>query len=222
MTEETQGAAPEAQPSETTLDQVYEQFNVDTEAQEFRPQPTAQPQQTVQPPAFTPPDPVLNQDAYRQWAMAQQQDTNSIKQSLAELRQLHGQQMALQMKAREEADIKAAVQAIKKSGFEADDEFIEVALGVKARQDPRLMTLYQNRHQKPQAWKAALGAVANEFKGKFAFKTDPQIAENLRAAKQSVQTSAATNKGPTGDDARFSNKSGKDFDAEWQRYLNSQ
>lgn len=219
--ENTQEAAPEAQPSE--LEQVYQEFNVDQAAQEFRPQPTAQPQQSyqqpAQPTAFTPPDPLLNQDGYRQWVTAQHQETTTLKQSLSQLQQQFGALVGQQIKAREEADIKAAVSAIKGAGFKADDEFIEVALGVKARQDPRLMQLYQNRHQKPEAWKRALGAVANEFKGKFAFREDPQLAENLRAAKQSVQTSASAPRQPAGDDARFAGKSGRDFDAEWSRYV---
>lgn len=222
MTDQTtQDAAPEAQPSE--LEQVYQQYNVDAQASEFRPQPTATPTPVAytppQPPAFNAPDPVLNPDQYKSWAQTQTTETQGLKQSLTELKQLFGAYTAQQMKAREEADIKAAVQAIKQSGFDADDEFIEVALGVKARKDPRLMNLYNNRHQSPQAWKAALGAVANEFKGKFALRTDPQLAENMRAAKQSTQTSASTQRQATGDDARFEGKSGRDFDREWERYV---
>ena len=61
---------------------------------------------------------------------------------------------------------------------------MEIALGLKARRDPKFMSIYQNRHKNPAAWNAALGAVAGEIKSKVQFRQDSQLTENVIAAKE--------------------------------------
>ena len=206
----------EQQPS--SLDDVYKKFNVEETAKQFQPQPPAPPtpqyQERPEQQPTAAPDPVLDPDAYRRWASGQATDVSTLKQSIKQLQNTFGAIAAREMKAREEADIRDAVQTVKKAGFEHDDDFIEIALGQKARQDPRFMNLYQGRHQNPQAWRAAVGAYANELKGKYAFRADLQLAENVRAARNS--TSATPNKTEAKTSAEEYLEEAKD-PAEWQR-----
>lgn len=220
----TQGASETPSTSDSsqdggdqTLEQVYKQFNVDEVANDFQPQRQQQQQQAPAENAM--PDPVLDPSGHRNW---QAQQSNVFKQSL---QAIHGQLTQLQverMKAQEETDIRQAVSRVKeKIGGTLDDDFIEIALGQKARRDPKFLSIYQNRGKNPNAWNAALGAVANEFKGKFQYRTDPQLTENTRAAKQSTQTSLTTkdqdDRSPL--EKRLEGKTGREFTAEWDRMV---
>lgn len=234
QTSQQQAPAQGSQTTEAggdTLEKVYKEFNVDQMAANFRPQPAAQPaqaqaQQPVQHAAAAAPngsvenvpDPVLQPDQFKAWARDQ---VNTLRQGHQQVQGMLSSMQAAQLRQQEESEIKAAVSAVKQAGFEAEDDFVEIALGQKARNDPRFLMVYNNRRTNPQAWQRALGAFANEAKGKYAFKTDSTLAENVRAAKASTQTTQAQNNAqePTGDEKRFAGKVGKDFDAEWNRYV---
>jgi len=221
MTEETQTPSTEqATSTETTLDSVYKEYGIEEQASNFT--ETVRPQAKVEETKPDPiiPDPTLDPDGHKQYMLTEHREKSELSKALHEVKGFIGQQNAAAMRAKEEADIKKAVSKVKESGFEAGDDFIEIALGQKARQDPKFMTLYQNRDKNPQAWSKALGAVANEFKGKYAFKTDPQLTENTRAAKTSTQNMATTRTQSSGDDARFEGKTGAAFEREWAAYTN--
>lgn len=217
---QTQSQAPETSQQSPTLDQVYKQFNVEAEAQSFQPQRQVQAQQQQQQKAESVvPDPVLDPQGYKSW---QGQQSQFVQQALSQIQGQLTQFQRERLVAKEEADIKSAVQKFKSvAGDEVDDDAAEVALGLKARKDPRFLAVYQNRDKNPQAWQAAVSAYAGEFKSKNQFKIDPQIAENQRAAKQSIQGSQAKQKDdePTGDDKRFHGKTGRGFDREWRNYI---
>lgn len=219
--EEQQSSQEQTASTEVqSLDQVYEKFNVEAEAQSFQPaKETVQPVAPVQQNP-TVPDPVLDPAGYKQWASSQHEFT---QKALSSLTQKISQYERSQVVAREEADIKQAVSKFKAVAGDVDDDVAEVALGHKARKDPKFLSVYQNRGKNPAAWNAAVSAYANEFKGKYSFKSDPQLAENQRAAKLSTQGSQAKQKDetPSGDEGRFHGKRGKDFEAEWSRYVNS-
>lgn len=216
-----QTTSQEAPATQETLDQVYSKYNVESGASEFQPQRQQQPQQFApqQPaqPAAVIPDPVLDRDGFQRWQANQtQQITQEISRTNAQIA-AYGR---AESQRREEADIQSAVTQFKSVvGDVMDADMAEVALGQRARKDPKFAAVYNNRSQNPQAWKAAVNALGHEWKGKTQFKTDPQLAENVRAAKQSIQGSP--NKpadGPKGDEARFDGKNGRDFTAEWSRY----
>jgi hypothetical protein len=213
---ESQTASNETQ----SLDQVYEKFNVESEAQSFQPQREVQQAAPVkQNPAV--PDPVLDPAGHKAW-LGQQSDLT--QQALSQISQKLSQFERAQVLQREEADIKNAVQKFRAvAGEDVDDDIAEVALGHKARKDPKFLSVYQNRHKNPQAWNAAVSAYANEFKGKHTFKVDSQIAENQRAAKLSTQGSQTQQKddAPKGDGARFHGKTGHAFTQEWDRYVSN-
>lgn len=217
--EQEQTASPEQQSSnEQTLEQVYQEFKVDDVAQQFQPQIQQQaPQQQPQYAAPVVPDPVLDPNGFKAHIGRLEAAPNLSRMALHEIAQLK-QSISRQQ---EEADIKTAVAKVKeKLGGDVDDDFVEVALGQKARKDSKFASLYANRGRNPQAWNAALAAVGNELKGKYQFRADSQLTENIRAAKQSTQSSLTT-KEESGNslDKRFEGKSGRDFDQEWARLI---
>ena len=185
-----QGTSTEAAP-EQTLEQVYKQFNVDETAQQFQPSAPQQPSQPAAPqqPMSEVPDPILDPQGFKSWSTTQ---AKSTQEALSKLHQTQQQIYVAEMQRREEADIRSAVQKVQEKVGDIDSDFVEIALGQKARKDPKFMSIYQNRNKNPAAWNAALGAVASEFKGKYQFRQDPQLTENLRAAKQSTQGSLTT------------------------------
>lgn len=210
------------QTAEPTLDDVYKQFNVEETANTFQQQPvqqqvTQQPQQSSAP-ALTGseiPDPILDQNGFRSWLATQNTD---LRKTLGELRTTQQQIVLAEMRRREESDIQSAVRTVKSKFGEIDDDAVEIALGVKARKDPRFMSIYQNRYRKPEAWNAALNAVANELKGRYTFRQDSQLTENVRAAKQSTQSSLTTkdqaNQNPL-EDRLSKAQSQREFDQVW-------
>jgi hypothetical protein len=190
--EEQQTVSDEQQSSDKTLDQVYKEFNVEETASSFNPAPQAQPAVTQQPTGAEIPDPILDQNGFKSYIAKQ---NSEYSQALSQLTAAQRQIVAGEMRRREEADIKSAVAQVReKVGSDMDDDFIEIALGQKARKDPRFLSIFQNREKNPAAWRAALGAVGNEMKSKFQFKADPQLTENVRAAKQSTQSSLTSNR----------------------------
>ena len=222
-----QTTSVEAPATQDTLDQVYSKYNVEAQANEFQPQ-RQQPQQQFAPqpapqaqqPQMVIPDPVLDPQGYTRWQANQQ---TLVQQALSQVQGQITQFQRAELVRREEADIQAAVSKFKSVvGDAIDNDMAEVALGQRARKDPKFAAVYNNRGQNPAAWNAAVNALANEWKGKTQFKQDPQLAENVRAAKQSIQGSQnRPSDGPTGDEARFQGKNGREFEAEWSRYINT-
>lgn len=232
MAEQEQSVSQEPQTStdtsEPTLEQVYKQFNVEETASEFRQEPIQRqepviPQQTATPNLGSEiPDAVLDQAGFKSWLAAQSADT---RKALGELRQTQQRIAVAEMRRQEESDIKGAVSTVKELvGGELDDDFVEIALGQKARKDPRFARIWSDRHKNPAALKAALRAVGNEFKGKYQFRQDSQLTENVRAARQSTQTTqttqADTSDNPV-DKALAGAKTQKEFENIWARYLHN-
>lgn len=216
--EEQQAPSQEQTPStEPTLDDVYKEFKVDDVAQSFQPPPQQAPQQPAPQAQPAIPDPVLDPNGFKAYVARLEATPHLSRMALAEVAQLK----QFISRTQEEADIKSAVSLVKeKVGGEVDDDMIEIALGQKARKDQKFAALYAQRHTNPRAWKAALGAVGNELKGKFQFRTDPQLTENTRAAKQS--TASLTTKDDSSAnplDKRLEGKTGRDFEREWDRLV---
>ena len=227
QTPSTEQATSTEAPStpEVTLDDVAKQFNVDEVAQTFQPQVQQQPQQQPQTSITeSVPDPVLDQAGFRDWASKQNQE---LRRSLEGINDFQRRVVAAEVQRREEQDLKNAVQTLKSKldGVEVDDDSIEVFLGVQARKEPRLKQLWDQRAQKPAAWNAALNQViAPRLKKQFTYKTDPQLAENVRAAKQSTQSSLTTKDEPNQNsiEARLqSAKTPQEFDRIWQSFTSN-
>lgn len=227
MTEDVKEQAPTESSNtevETTLDDVYKQYNVEDTAKEFqaRPDPrVSQPQPHVQPVQeqhLAIPDPTLDPNGYRQYEMRRQQDSVALRQSLQQVAgQLsHMQQAAVRQQ--EEADIRKAVDAINSQlgDMKLDPDVVEISLGAEARRDPRFLKLWEQRGNNPKALQDGLKAFANKLGKKFAMRADPQLAENHRAFKEATSSTKAT----TAAEDSATDKIGKLQGADFQRALN--
>lgn len=216
-TEQSSSTQQQTQDSTQSLEQVYKQFNVEETAQSFQTQQQGRTEQQ-QVTEVAVPDPVLDAEGFKKYQATQSQNLqkalSSIKDELTATR-------VERLRTKEEADIKSAVERFRQvAGEDVDADMAEVVLGQKVRKDPKFLSVYTNRDKNPQAWSAAVAAVANEFKSKFQFKVDPQIAQNQQAARQSIGSQSKTNAEETqGDEALFKGKSGKDFDRVWRNYV---
>jgi hypothetical protein len=237
MTEEaTQPTAPEAPVStETssepqTLQDVYKQFNVEETAREFQPaSPTApapnqamptMPNQPVQP-MMQVPDPVLDPQGHRAWAAQNVQESQNLRTALQQVAGKLNQFERARAVEKEEADIKRAVDSVNQGlDSKLDPDVVEIALGVKARKDPNFMRLWQSRNQKPEALNAALKVIAKELGTKYAMKSDPQIAENVRALKEATSGKATPDKqAPSSMHEAMQKATGAEFDKLWKQAL---
>ena len=208
MSEETQ-VQTEVEPS---LDDVYKQFNVQEAAESF----TATPQPAPQPQQQHIPDPALDIEGFKGWAKQVQSADQEIKQTLTSVNQRLSQYEQERQRTREEADLQKAVGVLKEKVPGADDEFLEIALAHKARKDPKLLSIWENRAKNPQALEAALKAVGNEFANKFSLKADPQLIENTRAMKAS-RDQKATTQAPSPDEKWQNHET---FEREWSKLVN--
>ena len=187
-----------ATPAATTetvspLEKVYSDFNIEETASTFQQPQSTQPAETPavqhQPQAPKVPDPFDPNFAAYQQAVAQNMTVlhRSVSEATGKLnaleRQLHQRQT--------ESDIKSAVgQIAEKAGI--DPDVAEVALEVKARKDPKFLTVWNNRQKNPKAYSAAIQAFSQEAQQRFTVRQDPQLAENQRAVKVSQQQMATT------------------------------
>ena len=215
-----QQTSTEATQTENTLEQVYSEFNVEAEAQQFQPQQAQQPQQqqqAAQPSMPAIPDPVLDPQGFKTWQAAQSQD---VLKKLATLEQRDLQRSIAEINRREAEEVKTLVSDLNKVvGLpEADADLIEFALAKQVRSDPKFAAIYQKRHQNPKAWNAATKAMGEQLQKKFSVRADPQLAENQKALKQAQQSSATT-KQTNPEEDRFAGKTGAAFDREWQSYI---
>lgn len=189
-------AAPAApatpEPQSSPLEKVYTDFNIEAEAEKFQPQSPTPAQPAAPAPApFKAPDPFdPNFGAYQaQLANGVSALHQSLQQTQQKLTQLDQQLNRRQV----EADIKQAATTIsEKAGIKP--RIAEVAMEAKAREDPRFLQVWNNRHKNPKAFEAAINALSVEFAHEYAVKQDPQLAENQRAVAASRQTMATTQK----------------------------
>lgn len=192
MTEETE--APESpEPQVASLEDVIAEAN-----QSFsQPAPTPAaptepgPSQTVEPVVPMTFDP-LDDASVRNYAQATAQGQSALQSQVQELNAKLTQYEQSTATAKVEADIRSAVTKVTSEVDGLDPVMAEVYLEKRAREEPGFQSIWNNRDKNPGAYNKALGAIANELKGRFDFKADPQLAENHRAANQSQQQSETT------------------------------
>ena len=185
----------------STIDDVYSKFNVEGMAAEFAESQKSQQQerQTTTQVTETPtvvPDPVADPEGFKRFVSADMQNRLALRQTLQSVSAQLNQYQQDQARTREEADIRKAVEIVN-ADLKADPDMVEVALGARARKDPKFLRLYETRHRNPQAWEAALKVVSVELQDKFQMKADPQLVENQRAMKTAQQAMAAGAKEPS-------------------------
>jgi hypothetical protein len=216
VTQQEQSATPEPSTAPETLDDVFKSYNVEhqpAETQQYVPQP-----QQAKPaaPEYHIPDPALDPDGFRKYEASKSAESHDLRQAL---QQVVGKLSSMETgaaRAKEEADIAKAVGVMKEEVPGAEEEMLEVFLAHKARKDPRVLQVWNNRGKNPKAWDATLKAITNEASRKFEVRTDPQLAENQRAMKTSQQSMATAQRSPSTEETMGALK-GADFDREWDR-----
>ena len=206
-------------PPESSLEDVYKEFNVEQQAQQFQTATVQKPPiQGYQPPAEpVVPDPVTEADAFRRWQMEQFHQTSQAHQNLQALQGQLQQMTQSEALRQTQVDIGRAVEVVNKR-LNADPQMVAVALDLESRQDPRFLRLWENRNQNPQAWEKALDAWSRKMDGKFSVRADPQLAENHRAARMSQQAMASTPRAnPSAD---WDALSSDEFDHKWRQLVN--
>ena len=215
--ETSQSETPaETQATETeTLDDIAGGFNVEEQTSQFQAQP-AQSAPSYQPPVNDDgiPDPISNPDGYEVYMGQQAQGIGKLEALVGEMNtkiQGYEQQMTQQ---KVDADVEKAVSVINdKLGVEP--EMAEVAMEIEYRNNPAFKKIWDNRQQNPAAFNKALGVIGDKWAGKFVNQADPQLAENVRAAKTSQQTMATA---PKDDPYESAGKmSPSEFDAWWSQ-----
>lgn len=219
MSEQSQETSGSSEP---TLDDVYKEHSVEAVAESFTAQPAAAPAPApapvAQPQTVEIPDPAVDLDGFKTWAGQVQTADAEIRNTLHQVLSEFQQEKTSRARQAEDVEIKDAVSTLAEK-VDADPEFLEIALAHKARKDPKFLAVWENRHKKPQVLAAALGAFGNELSQKFSAKSDPQLAENVRAAKQSRDQMATTTTTDVNDE--WGKLSPAEFEQKWEKELRS-
>lgn len=189
----------ETPKQETSLEDVYKTYKVDDMAREFsaKPQPkeaSRDPETRREETQISVPDPVLDQAGYKAFMERNFRESANTQQALRKLETQLQERDRAAFQEREEADIRKAVSKVNDHLGDAKlpDDFVEVALGVEAKRDPRFFTIWNNRTKNPQAYEAAVKAFSAKLGKTYSLRADPQIAENQRALREATSTKATT------------------------------
>lgn len=208
----------ENQPVETaqTLDDVYKQYGVEEQVQQFR-QSQAQPVQQAKPVETTSiPDP-YDTDAFRSYMENQRKGTTELHQSLETIATHLTQMQQKEARLTLEADIRSAVELVENEVQLGKPKIIEALLDAKAREDSRFKSLWENRDKNPKAWESALKVVSKEISNEFQFKVDPKLQEAQRARKLSQQSMATTKE--ESPDESWDKLNPKEFELRWNQMV---
>lgn len=218
--EQSQTPAPieTANEAPQTLADVAKKYNVDQQVQNFTAQPQApQSAPTQYPPVqpFTAPDPVTSPEQWNQYQASILMQNQHLQGNLRELTQSVEAIRKEATQARLDSEVTKAVSKVNDK-LKVDPLYAEIALEKRYRDDPIFKRIWDNRQVNPKALEEALEVVSNELQGVFSVRQDPQLTENLRAAKQSQRTMSTTQKAPTeGDEALKMNEG--EFDRWWSQ-----
>ena len=205
------------QPAET-MDDVMRQFPVETAAESF----TAQPKkEEPSPPKMDIPDPSYDPDGFKKTMQDFQTNDWEVKQALNRVsEQLNGMEQRTQRQVEEE-DISATVEKIQEEIpiLKGKDRVVKGYLGAAANDDPRIARVWENRKQNPAAWDKALSVITRQMSKDFDFVADPQLAENVRAAKASRDQMATTR--AQDPDEEWRTKNPQEFAMKWDQLINS-
>lgn len=200
---------------EDSLDQITKDFGIEDQAQQFRQQVAPVKQEPVQ--QFSPsniPDP-LDTEAHKAYLSKIEQNQSSLQQTLEKT---IGTISAYEQKAQREAleaDIGKAVKTVNEIVQHPKPRMVEVALELKAQEDPKFKAIWDNRQKNPQALERALKVVAKELQDDFSVKVDPDLVKSQRALKLSQQQTATTKKDEPED--AWSGLDEQEFSSKWNR-----
>lgn len=166
--------------SEISVEEQVKTFNATPPQPQFQPQPYA-------------PDPVTDSEGYRRWAAQQAQQFQSLDTTLREVSTKISAFEQAQQQQRINAEVDRAVEIVNQKA-KVDPDVVEAMLNVEYTKNPSFKKIFDNRGRNPGAYQKALGVIADKISSKFQVRTDPQLAENVRAAQASQRTMSTTNK----------------------------
>lgn len=205
-------ATPETPP---TMADVAKKYSVDKMSSEFTAKP-APAQNVPTAPTYTPPvpDPITQPEDFSKYQIQQQQ---YVAGTLRELGQQVQEISKRAQQAELDAEVNQAVAKVASSLPGVDKTYTEILLEKRYRDDPVFKTIWDNRKLNPKAVDEALDVITNEAKGVFQVKVDPQLQENIRAAKASTSTKSVSNRAEQGHPLEDPNLSPGDFDRLWNQ-----
>lgn len=191
MTEEAQ--APESQEPQVatqTLEDIAAEFHIQPEVPSQAPMAPAEPKlaEPLVPMGMDP----LDETSVKNYVEYNARSQAALKSQLQSVKSELDEYKHERNNAKVEAEIRSAVEKVSEVADIEDKDYLEYLLNKRHESDPTFKMIWDNRHTKPQALANALKTVGNEWKGRFDFKADPQLAENHRAANQSQQQSDST------------------------------
>lgn len=212
-------AAPEATETQT-LESIAQGLSVEEQAQQFtssvQPYQPPQPQyqQNYQPPQYQGiPDPITDPEGYKAYSFQHNQRLETLNSSLQSVVQKIQNYERTQAEQRINQDVDSAVAKVNQN-MKLDPLVAEALLEATYKRDQNFKKIWDNRSRNPQALDQALNVLSGKFASQFNVRQDPQIAENIRAAKSAQQSMATTAKqSPNGD---INQMSPAEFDNWWQ------
>lgn len=204
--------AEEVPATTETLDDIASGFNVEEQVSQFQ----AQPKQPTPVQSETPgiPDPISNPEGYDLYMQQQAIQTRTINDTLSTLvEKVQGYEQSVNQQ-KVDADVEKAVSVINEK-LKVDPKMAEIAMEMEYRANPAFKKIWDNRNQNPEAFNKALGVIGDKWAGKFVNQADPQLAENVRAAKTSQQTMGSAPKEDP--DSKWSGLSDGEFAVQWAK-----
>lgn len=205
-----QSQQPDQSDSPTeTLEDLYGEFQVE---QQIPPvQSTQQPQGNNTPSYSTPPDPVTEPEAFKQYQAGQNNELSALKTQFAEVNASLKDAQDKLITDTEERDFRNVAEDIAKLA-DLDPEIVEDGLMGKFIRDKQFQQIWKNRDANPSAMKKVKTILANEMKSKYSMKTDHQVAENQRALEEANKNASNSKKTESSVEDNVSKMSNVEFD----------
>ena len=208
MTEDTEtGTAP----VEPTLEQIASEFQ-NAQPSDTYPDTHQSEAKSEQPRNDNPP---TDPSEYTNWL--QQQKDALVSGEITRISKTLDEFVRNQETEKTKSDLKSAVNTLSKSVEDIPEDLLEGYLHVEFSRNPSFQKIWNNRAQNPTAFNKALALLGQQLSKKAAIRRDPQLTENVRAAKQAEKD---TSKSPVSEDdpmAKVAKAEGTDFNRYWER-----
>jgi len=207
VTNQPSAAPVEAEVNEAptqTLEDIAKELSVEQQAQNFvssvQPQlpPQYQPQGYQQQP-FNAPDPVTDPDGYRAFVARQSEAMLKLNSTVDQVASKIGEWEREKQEQRINQDVDRAVTKVNEK-LKLDPDMVEVALELEYRKNPSFKKIWDARDRNPGALDRALEILSSKISTRYQVRQDPQLAENVRAAKSALQTNANPGQSNSSDD----------------------
>ena len=209
-----------AQPEES-FDDVLKDVSIEQVAQSFEARPSQPAQPVTRAPELNIPDPTYDPDGFKREIGRIAQNDFATAQKVDQVLNLMQQREQEAQRTREQTDISKVVREIETAvpALKGKETLVQGLLGAYSNKDPRITKVWQERHRNPETWNKTLNVLKKQIAKEFDFVSDPQLAENIKAAKASRDQMATTNR-PNANQALEERLRGMS-PAEFQNYWNS-